>query len=61
MLQLMETVVLWRGARAVELACLENKCAVYPVPRVRIPPSPPDKLWNFLQRLKIMKEVEKAR
>jgi hypothetical protein len=29
------------------------------VPRVRIPPSPPDRNWNFFQRSKIMKEEEK--
>jgi hypothetical protein len=31
----------WRGDRAVEGARLEIVCAVNPVPRVRIPPSPP--------------------
>jgi hypothetical protein len=27
------------------------------VPRVRIPPSPPDRKWNFFRRPRTMKEV----
>src|SRR6185312_2168076 len=30
-----------RGARAVDRGGLENRCALYGVPWVRIPPSPP--------------------
>jgi hypothetical protein len=32
----------WRGAGAVDRGGLENRCTLYWVPRVRIPPSPPD-------------------